>query len=53
MNSVVPEHYLMMIPRFKQNFDTTSDPENAFVKGTPQWIIDEWVEFNNTSYIDL
>ena len=41
-----PEHYILMIPRFKEGIDTLKDPENAFISGTPRWMIDEWVEFN-------
>lgn len=48
-----PEHYIMMVGRFKKGVNVTADPVNAFRKGTPQWMIDEWVEFNTTSFIDL
>lgn len=41
-----PEHYIQMLSRFKDGVDTISDPQNAFVSGTPKWMIDEWVEFN-------
>ena len=53
MMTATPEHYLMMIGKFKKGVDTTAEPEKAFKKGTPQWMIDEWVEFNNTSMIDV
>jgi len=48
-----PEHYLMMIAKFKKGIDTTADPVNAFKKGTPKWLIDEWVAFNNSAVIDV
>ena len=40
-----PEHYMQMLLRFKRDIDTVTDPFNAFVPGTPKWMIDEWVEF--------
>ena len=53
MMTATPEHYLMMLGKFKKGVDITAEPEKAFKKGTPQWMIDEWVEFNNTSLIDV
>ena len=41
-----PEHYIQMLSRFKDDFDTIADPVNAFISETPKWMIDEWVEFN-------
>ena len=46
-----PEHYILMLPRFKEGIDTLKDPENAFIPGTPRWMIDEWVEFNTRSLV--
>ena len=40
-----PEHYFQMLTRFKEGVDITKDPFNAFISGTPRWMIDEWVEF--------
>ncbi len=42
LNDSMPEHYFMMIPRFKIGFNILEDPRNAFIPGTPQWMIDEW-----------
>ena len=53
MITTTPEHYLMMLGKFRKGIDTTANPSQAFKKGTPQWMIDEWVEFNNTSMIDI
>ncbi len=52
MMTTTPEHYLMMLGRFRRGIDTTANPSQAFKKGTPQWMIDEWVEFN-ASAIDM
>lgn len=51
--STTPEHYLMMLNNFKKGVDTVADPHNAFRKGTPQWLIDEWVAFNTSAVIDV
>ncbi len=53
MTTATPEHYLMMLANFRKGIDTTTDPSKAFKKGTPQWMIDEWVEFNSTAVIDI
>ena len=53
MMTATPEHYLMMLANFRKGIDTTTDPSKAFKKGTPQWMIDEWVEFNSTAVIDI
>ena len=53
MMTTTPEHYLMMLGRFRKGIDTTADPARAVKKGTPQWMIDEWVEFNTSAVIDM
>lgn len=40
-----PASYTLMLSRFRDGIDLLADPRNAFVEGTPQWMIDEWVEF--------
>ena len=44
--TTTPEHYFQMLTRFKEGIDITEDPFNAFISGTPRWMIDEWVAFN-------
>lgn len=44
-----PEHYIQMLNNFREGVDTVADPENAFIDGTPEWMIREWVEFNSTT----
>lgn len=46
-----PEHYIQMLSRFKEGIDIVKDPANAFVSGTPKWMIDEWVEFNTHTLV--
>lgn len=45
----IPEHYMMMLDRFKTGIDPTREPRLAFKTGTPKWMVDEWVEFNMES----
>ncbi len=53
MMTATPEHYLMMLGRFRNGIDATANPAQAFKKGTPQWMIDEWVEFTSSSAVDM
>ena len=47
--SYTPVSYTLMLSRFRDGVDLLADPENAFVDGTPQWMIDEWVRFARES----
>jgi hypothetical protein len=44
--TTTPEHYIQMLSRFREGIDITEDPFNAFISGTPRWMMDEWVDFN-------
>lgn len=42
--SHLPDNYMLMLGKFRKNFDICSDPEHAFVKNTPKWLVDEWIQ---------
>ena len=42
----IPDSYMLMVRMFRNDVDVCAQPENAFVPGTPQWLIDEWVSYS-------
>ena len=46
ITDAIPDSYMLMVRMFKPDVDVYAQPENAFIPGTPQWLIDEWVSYS-------
>ena len=48
ITDAIPESYMLMVRMFRPDVDVYAQPEDAFIPGTTQWMIDEWVSYSSS-----
>lgn len=50
IRDAIPDSYMLMVRMFRSDVDVYANPANAFIPGTPQWMIDEWVDYTHNAF---